>query len=544
LDDTSGFKRRSELYGRRVLTATPPCSSVQDVARILNEVLPLHRENSRDIDYLYGYYLGKQPAAYREKSIRPEINNRLVENRAFEIVEFKKGYEFSHPVIYTNVGLEDSAPVDKLNEYARLDKNDSKANELSEWFFICGTSYKICQPNPGNSPDEAPYFTAVLDPRYAFVVYSNDVFGRPLLACKYIKQSRVDEKGKITEKWVYSVYTDTNYLLWTLDEQGADFTKTEPDRPVTTLRMIPIVEYPLNPSRIGYIEVCIPIFDAINTVGCNRIDGIEQFVQALLVLINCELPTVLDDKGRPVIVNGQPVKVMPQTGDVLDFKSIPGAPASAQYLTAQLDQSQTQTAKEDLLNAMYEICGVPSRNDRAGGGDTGEAVVLRDGWGAAEARAKSTEKMFRQSELEYLKIVLRICRDTRVSASMIGGLTLGSVGVELTRNRSDNMMVKANVLKILLDCSVDPEDAFEVCELFSDPVATWKKSRAWGELHEMTAADTVKVISAMLADEYVDKTWAVRNNPLIGDADKGAIISILGLEDQRTARDVFTTAAP
>ena len=525
---------RTDLFGRRLLTASPVEMTAQNVALILNAVLPLHFKNSEEIRYLNNYYRGDQPILYRTKEIRSDIKNLVAENRAFEFVSFKCGYEFSHPIIYTNAGQEDIAPVDILNTYARIDGKDAKDLELAEWFYKCGTAFRICLPSKNQSVDEAPYYTDVLDPRRTFVVYSNEVGKKALLAGTYAIKQTLSKTGQIKEQWVFGIYTDTEYFEWVIDGlserttsiQGIDFTKITPTVTKHPLGMIPIIEYPLNESRIGYIELCYHLFNAINNIGSNRVDGIEQFVQALLVFINCELPK--DEDGN---------KIAPRSGDVVDVKGTPGMPADIKYLVAQLDQSQAQITKEDLLNAAYEIAGIPSRNDRGGGGDTGQAVVLRDGWGAAEARAKTTEKLFKKSEMEYLKIVLRICRD--MAKEEIGNLTLKDIAIAFSRNRSDNLQVKATSLKLLLDCGVDPEDAYETAELFGDPVAVWRKSALWEEDNPRNESDRVKNISVMLSDGYVDDEWSIANNPLIAEADKKALLSRIELAAQHRADDLM-----
>jgi len=501
---TNQIEERSDLFGRSILTATPPpVLDAASIGKIMNDAMPIHKKNSEEISYLYQFYRGNQPAIYRTKEIRPEIKNTVIENRAFEIVEFKKGYEFSHPIIYANIGPDDSAPVDALNRYARLDSKDSKDIELAEWFYISGTSYRLCLPNVTESEDEAPYFTDVLDPRNTFVVYSGEAGRKPLFAGTHVKRKGVDEAGREKEFQIYGVYTEDRYFTWTMDDRDTDFVKAAPTMEANPLGMLPIVEYPLNSSRMGYVELCITLFNAINTIGCNRLDGIEQFVQALLVFINCKLPAEMDNDGKPVKNKyGQVTKVIPKSGDAIDIEGSGTDKADVKYLVSELDQSHVQTAKDNLLEAVYEKCGVPSRKDRAaGGGDTGQAVVLRDGWGAAESRAKSTEKTFKKSETEYLKIVLRICRDTQSSAVEIGNLSLGDIEMQFTRNRNDNMQVKATTLKLLLDSGVNGEDAYETCELFSDPVAVWRKSKAWQDNEAQYIESKMKLARLLGASE-------------------------------------------
>ena len=449
------------FFGRRVLCADPIALTAENVGKIMQELLPVHKDNAKEIRQLKEFYKGNQPIIDRRKEVRPEITNIVVENRAFEIVEFKKGYEFSHPVQYTNAGKNMETEVDTLNMFARVDGKEAKDLSLAEDFYISGNAYKITLPKQNVTEDDAPYFTDVLPPETTFVVYSNAV-GRPaLFAGTYVIKS--DGLGK--ELHHCGIYTDAKYFEWKSTGK-IDFSKTPVEKP-NGMKAIPIVEYILNESRMGYVEICYHLFNAINTVNSNRLDGIEQFVQALLVFINCQLQE--DENGN---------KRVPRTGDAIEVGNGQGN-ADVKFLTSQLDQSQVQVTKDDLLRSAYEIAGVPDRQNRnQGGGDTGQAVVLRNGWGAAEARAMSTEKPFRRSEMEYLKLVLSICR----TAGEIKVLNLKEIDIKFTRNRSDNMLVKAQALQIMQKCGVPKDVAYEVCELFSDPAAVWEKAEKYSNL--------------------------------------------------------------
>lgn len=465
------------FFGRKVLYATPPRQYTwQTVGAILDDLLPRHLENSRQIDYLYWFYRGEQAVLDRVKTVRPEINNIVVENRAHEIVEFKKGYEFSHPLQYTNAGQNDLAPIDVLNAYARLDSKESKDLELAEWMYIAGSGYRICLPNRDISVDDAPYYSGVLDPRTTFVVYSNDVQKRRIISGSYTKEKVSPGLGR--EQYRLGVYAGGMYFEWLLNSTSQSLASTIPVSEKPSPLGVPVVEYAVNSARLGYVELCLHLFNAVNTLDSNRTDALEQFVQALLVFVNCDLPN--DDDGNPVV---------PRSGDAIVIKGTQGLAASVQYLVEQLDQGGTQITKDDLLEAIYEICGVPSRQNRnTGGGDTGQAVVLRNGWGSAEARAKSTEKLFKQSEMEFLRLVLRICRDTPFAAKEIADLTLRDIDISFTRNRSDAMQTKAQALQILLACGVNPEDAYEYCEMFNDSAAVWRKSWEWQKKHSAPPA--------------------------------------------------------
>jgi len=507
----------NKYLGRSVLRASPPDSlDVAAVGMIMKSVISTHEHNVEQSKYLYNFYRGDQPVLTRTKKIRSDICNIMLENRAFEIVQFKIGYEHANPVTYTSASKKD-VPVDVLNDFTRLDGKQAKDVELAEWQYVTGTSYKLCLPNLSDSPDEAPYFTDVLDPQSTFVVYSNAVGKKPLLGGICVTQ-KVKQGAQEVDQFVYAIYTPNKYFEWTFKKENGDFTKVKPTKEEDNpLGMIPIVEYPLNRSRLGYVDICHSLYNALNTVGSNRIDALEQFVQSFMVFLNCEMPT--DKDGN---------KIPPRTGDAIDVKGVPGLPADVKYLVQQLNQADAQVTKDDVLSAIYEICGVPTRNDRSSGGSTGYAEFLRNGWGAAEARARTTEKFFKASEMEYLKIVLRICRDTANVSSEIGDMTLRDIEVQLPRNRNDSMQIKATTLATLLSIGIDGEEAIETVEMFADPKRTWDKSKdniiaIFKEKHDSFTAELLKNISTMLSDEYVDEEWAINKNPLIED--KEALIA-------------------
>ena len=103
-------------------------------------------------------------------------------------------------------------------------------------------------------------------------------------------------------------------------------------------------------------------------------------------------------------------------------------------VSKELNQTQVQVTKDDIYQMILIICGMPDRN-RANRttGDTGQAVILRDGWGAAESRAKDTELVFKCSEKQFLRLALRIIKDTHGL-----DLKLSEIDIKFTRNKTDS----------------------------------------------------------------------------------------------------------
>ena len=111
------------------------------------------------------------------------------------------------------------------------------------------------------------------------------------------------------------------------------------------------------------------------------------------------------------------------------------------------------------------ICGMPDRNGaNRTTGDTGQAVILRDGWSAAESRARDSELIFKSSEKRFLRMVLRIVKD------MVDlDLKLSDIDIKFTRNRTDNLLVKTQGLQNQLEAGIHPQVAISNVGLYSDP---------------------------------------------------------------------------
>ena len=101
------------LHGRRVIYTDETEVSIENVVSILRKALPYHWKNRSEIEYLWNYYKGRQDILNRIKQVRPEICNKIVENRANEIVSFKSGYLMGEPLQYVSRGHTTSAKATK-----------------------------------------------------------------------------------------------------------------------------------------------------------------------------------------------------------------------------------------------------------------------------------------------------------------------------------------------------------------------------------------------------------------------------------------------
>ncbi len=276
------------MCGRKVILTDVQTIDETNVVSVLRKALVTHLSNKMDIEYLWKYYKGRQPILDRVKDVRPEIMNRVVVNRANEIVSFKVGYLMGEPVQYVSRDDDQtvSENISKLNSYMLSEDKPTKDKELAEWQHIAGTAYRFVLPDSeaGVDPDEAPFEIYTLDPRFSFVVRYNDL-GRPVvMGVKYVER----ENGVR----VFGCYTDDHY--YEIDSSWAILKSEE------QIFGIPIIEYPLNNARLGAFEVVLPLLDAIAAKVNAKLTVAENGPEEVPVKIYHTLPDV-PDSYRPTI---------------------------------------------------------------------------------------------------------------------------------------------------------------------------------------------------------------------------------------------------
>ena len=131
------------MNGRRVIKTSAPVIDSENVAHVFSKAFSAHELNRSEIDYLWKYYRGDQPIKHRTKEVRPEICNKIIENRANEIVSFKVGYLCGEPIQYVSrQGTEDIVDqINRLNEFMFAEDKAAQDQELVEWQMICGTAF-------------------------------------------------------------------------------------------------------------------------------------------------------------------------------------------------------------------------------------------------------------------------------------------------------------------------------------------------------------------------------------------------------------------
>ena len=485
------------LKGRREIFTDVKEITKENISKVLADAFEVHLLNVTEIKYLQEYERGVQPILNRVKEVRPEINNKIVENHAAEITAFKVGYVFGSPITFvqrasvdvaSDNGEKDDKKLAILNEMMFEEGKAAQDQVLGKDISVCGVGYRIVLPK--KVKDGISAFSILrLNPNNAFVVKFNDIFKKTALGVSYVQLS--DKSYRV------GAYTDKEYFELVGDDLASlEVVSTAPNR----IGIQPIIEYKNDDERMGCFERVISLLDALNEATSDRLNGLSQFVQSILWMNNCEIDS----------------EQMKQLKDKLGLltKSEPGNPASVQYLTATLDQAQTQTLIDYLYEQILQIAGVPGR-EQSTGGNTGQAIMLSNGWQIAETHARSVEQTFTESEREMLKVVLRILSLTETGE--VADLKLSDIDVKFSRNRTDSLLVKTQGLMNQLQAGIHPLIAITNCGLYSDPQSVWNDSKPYlgkwlydAEEDDVNVEDTVSESRRSGGEDNIEDTQIVQ----------------------------------
>lgn len=431
-------------YGRKIAYTNVSQITPDNIVAVVGSCIGCFNYNKTVIEYLWNYYKGDQPVHYREKTANEDINNRVSENHAYELVQFKVGQTYGEPIQFISRRDDDAInkAVDELNDYMADANKQEKDIKAGEWQSATGTSFKAIQ---FTGDKELPFRIVAPNPINTFVIY-NESTEEPMLAVQELKDETGEHYKLCYTKSHECKLKNGKVLDWKLHGFGD----------------IPIVEYPNNHERLSDIELVIDLLDAINNMQSNRMDSIQQFVEYWVKFVNCEIDKETFEEMK--LSHALTVK-----SNNKDNK------ADVEIMTQELNQSESQVAKKDLWDNALAILAIPNKEGNTGG-DTQGAVELRNGWDFSKTRTKLKDPVVKSAEKRIAKVVLNVIRVKGKEELKIG---IRDFDVQINHSPTDNLVVKCQSLQYLLQCGIHPLVAIKTVGLWGDAEKTFLESQPY-----------------------------------------------------------------
>lgn len=393
----------------------------------MTEALLIHEQNALDCEYLIDYFLGDQDILSRLSGGTSNINNTTVVNFAFPITREIVGYTYGNPTEFIPKNINYQKDISLISDI--YDYEDSHSVDICSGIYasICGVGYMITLPNKDISKDmtpEIPIIHSYLDPRTTFVVQSPEVGNPTLMSCHY----NIDPVSGDIE---YTCYTNkSKFEFVNMNEKTLNVSRNPIYRnPIT------MVENSL--FLTGDWEQAIAVMNAQNLVTSDALNDIEGTIKSLLVIIGAEFED--KDTGIQQIKENRVLTLTKGNGNIANL--------DAKFIAPKLDSTSVDNIRKYLEEARNVITGIPDRSSKSTGGDTGLAVLNRDGWTDIEIVAKLKEMFYKKAKKQQLSVGIEILKKLGFINDDISPL---NIDISVGRHTTDNLQTKTQAFATLV----------------------------------------------------------------------------------------------
>lgn len=416
-------------YGRQRIILPYDEVTPDNLYEVMSKALGVHKQNSRDCEYLINYFLGDQDILYRIGNNTSNINNRTVVNYAFPITREIVGYTLGNEVEFTQKKLEDQVDVAKIADIYNYEFSYYVDICSAIYSSVCGVGYQITLPSSDISKDntpEIPITYTYLDPRTTFVVQSSEIGNPTILSGFYVE-------NKVTGKKEYTCYTNKYKFEFVNMNMKTLVVKPNP------IKMNPITMVENSLFLTGDWEQAIAVMNASNQVASDSLNDIEGTIKSLLVILGAEFEDGEEDTSISKIKNNRVLTLTRGSGD--------GGNLDAKFIAPQLDSISVENIRKYLEDARNVITGIPDRNGNSSGGDTGQAVLNRDGWTDIEIVARLKELFFKKAKKQQLAIGIQILK---MLGMVSESLSVLDIDLSIGRHSQDNLQTKTQAFSTLV----------------------------------------------------------------------------------------------
>lgn len=298
--------------------------------------LERHKREIERLEKLRRYYKGQHEILHRVRG-EGAPNNKIVCNHAKEIADTAAGYFIGNPVSYIGEGAE------RLKEWFKISDVDSVDMDIAKTMGIYGRAYELVNMSDAENPTPKSY---KLDPRNALIVYDDTVEHKKLFGVYYFPQE--DVTGNVIGFWVH-VYTKSDYFVFHTDGNMCSAKRTS--QKSNPFGDVTIIEYSNNEEQQGDFEQVISLIDAYNLLMSDRVNDKEEFIDAILLLINAILGDTPEEESETIrAIKTEKLLQLPSESD-------------ARYLVRTFDESGVEILKKALEQDIHKFANVPCLSD-------------------------------------------------------------------------------------------------------------------------------------------------------------------------------------
>lgn len=369
------------------------------IAQVVKKFLAHHYQyEAPRIAELQRYYLGDNDIHYwrNDKKSLNRADNRVASGFPKFITNMRVGYMMGKPIKmqWSDDSETNPAIVDAVEEFNRTNDETYHEKVMKTNLSVTGRAYELMyteQPtkNEDGSLNTAKVKMKAVDPLTAFVVYDTSIEAKPLFGVRYYL---VDYDDAGTQGYYVDVYTATTIYHYYAGENPTNDDMKLVGTDNSGFGVEPLIEYANNEDRTGDWESKLDEIDAYDKALSEMANSEEDFANAKFVIngdIDADMEAIMGPDGKPLLDDdGKPMMVpkIDAKDPYLFIKPsiIPDAngntvvPASAEYLTKQMNEAGWKLYIERLAADIHKDTNTPDTSDQNfGGNNSGVAMAYK-----------------------------------------------------------------------------------------------------------------------------------------------------------------------
>lgn len=286
----------------------------------------------------------------------------------------------------------------------------------------------------------------VLDSKECIPVYDNTIDSNLKYVIRFYRDTLYRESVSEKEEYIVEIYSETDVSTYKASEgfSSLSFISKVPHY----YKQVPITVFTLNKDEESIFAQVISLQDAYNTILSDNLNDYETFADAYMVIKGM----TADDDDLDTM----------KTHRVLLMDS----DASAEYLTKNFSDAQTQNILNTINKKIHSIANSPDFTDETFMAESG--VALRYKLVGFENTASGIENQMKKALTKRIELLSEILKLTD------NEIIWADVNIQFTRNLPTDITESVNMVSALQGI-VSDETLLSLLPFINDPVTEVEK---------------------------------------------------------------------
>ena len=366
----------------------------ENMLKMIVKFIRHHKEKQVPrLQELKRYSLAQNNIKYTEDNSADRADNKIANDWAYFIVNFKKGVLLGNPLKYNG----DKQIADKINKFASQSNEDYHNQLMMDDLLVLGRAYEYI------GRDEYGKETLIkFNPEGTFVIYDTSKNKNSICGVNYYDVEFNDETTTYVDVYANDGYS---YQFRTKDQDYESLIFYNKNQ--TYFNTVQINEWINNEERLGDFEKVLDNIDAYDLSQSSMANFQQDSSEAYLV-IKGNPETAADREGensKLEVLNAMIKARVLVLGDKKYYgEGQTGSEPDAYYLKKEYDTAGTEAYNDRLVSDMLRFTSLIDFTDENMGGNQSGIGFRFKGWGNDNDR-KNKERMIKKAIMRRLRLL-------------------------------------------------------------------------------------------------------------------------------------------